>query len=516
MGSPPSELPHAYLADGAHTIAVQLVDTTRTTTTRTLSVLTAHRGVIDLAASTPTAAGVVALTPTYTAGTGAVPVSYTYAFGDGTLQSGAGAPPAVSHAYAPGSYQPSLSVLDDHGSSVTSYDAVTTAPDAAAHPNVTVTADVPVALGAVVASSLQAPVTTVAAGEEVTIDTRTSVNVSLTSVDLGDGRGPDRTPSQTSFARYSAPGVKTITLVFTPAAGGAPVTVTRSLTVTPVALRAELVAPAVSPEGKVTVSTAGTVSPAGTFWVLSADDRPTAYGTGAVPPSLQTTAPAGSTGVQLSLQSPSGESAQATASTVTTSTRARVLGFGAGGTSGTAYVQAGADSLAFSAGLLPSTGHVITGGTLSFGDGAVVSAPVGLRSGRLTGPDSDHVYTTPGTYTAVLSFADSGGQRASQSLVVQVAGVPTLTPTVTPGARNASSTITLGGLSAGAGAALLSYTVDPGDDTLPTKTPGATGYGLPAAAVSHVYTESGTYQVRITLTNDREVTRTFTVPITIA
>jgi len=518
-GLPPSDVPHDFLTNGTHVITVTVTDSAGVTSVRTLAADTAKPSSLSLASAQagPTAT----FSPTYTAGAGSAPVTYVYDFGDGTPPlTGAGAPGPVSHTYAPGSYTTQLSVLDDHGRLDRASQGVVV-DDGNPHLNLVTSSDYPLISAGRQRSGVTLPTSTVTVGQGLRIDISSSINVfpgTGSTIDLGDGRGPLPFSSVISdFRDYGVPGVKIITVVLR-APGQPDTTATKTINVLPQAIRAEVSAPAAAAEGVVPISTAGTVSAGSTLWSLSVGDRAPLTGFGGVPAALPTALAPGSYGVSLQLVDPNGASTGAFTRITVTGVHDRVSSFGAfasrgfgSASEGWVPVQAGVDSVGFFADAIPSTGHRLVGGTLNYGDGAVILDPAGIHSGSLDRTTA-HIYGAPGTYTAVLTVVDDAGQQASQRLTVSAVGAPAFALTApSGGTAGAPTTVSTSGSAPGSGAGSLEFSVSYGDGT-----PDTTAYGALPSALTHTYADPGTYRVTVTVLNDHQVTTTREVDVTVS
>ena len=113
-----------------------------------------------------------------------------------------------------------------------------------------------------------------------------------------------------------------------------------------------------------------------------------------------------------------------------------------------------------------------------------------------TGQQVAHVYETAATYLVRLTISDGFNRFAEATLTVTVsaAGLPTAAFTVSPAAPSVDDTVFFNASTSvpGTGRTLVSYAWDFGD--------GATGSGV---STSHVYTVEDTYNVTLTVTDDR-------------
>ncbi len=131
----------------------------------------------------------------------------------------------------------------------------------------------------------------------------------------------------------------------------------------------------------------------------------------------------------------------------------------------------------------------VTGYAWTFGDG-----------GTATGATASHTYAADGTFPITLTITDSSSQTASSTQPVTVAnGAPTAAFT------SSCATLTCsfdGSASSDADGTVDSYSWEFGD--------GTTGSG---ATASHDYAAAGTYQVRLTVTDNAGATGTLQKPV---
>jgi PKD repeat protein len=137
----------------------------------------------------------------------------------------------------------------------------------------------------------------------------------------------------------------------------------------------------------------------------------------------------------------------------------------------------------------------ITSVSWAFGDGATA-----------TGTTASHTYAAAGTYSVTATVTDDDGATATTTRTVTVtAPVPNVAPTAafTPTATDLAVTVD-GSASADSDGTVAGYAWDFGD--------GSKGTG---ATASHTYTEAGTYQVALTVTDDDGATGTSTQAVTV-
>jgi PKD repeat protein len=121
------------------------------------------------------------------------------------------------------------------------------------------------------------------------------------------------------------------------------------------------------------------------------------------------------------------------------------------------------------------------------------------------GVTAQHSYTQAGTYTVLLVVADNNGAEASTTQAVPVVASPNAPPT-------ASFTATCSGLSCRFDAAGSTDS----DGTITTNGwdfgDGSSGTGVTA---QHIYTQSGSYTVKLTVTDNSGATATITRTVTL-
>lgn len=138
------------------------------------------------------------------------------------------------------------------------------------------------------------------------------------------------------------------------------------------------------------------------------------------------------------------------------------------------------------AGSLAAPGRTIVRYEWSFGDGATGS-----------GVETSHVYTTAGSYRAVLTVTDNAGRvGVADALIVVGSTNPTAAYVVSPTQPRAGQTISFNASAstAGPGRTIVSYAWDFGD--------GTSGTGVQFSKAGG-YTAPGTYTVTLVVTDDQ-------------
>jgi PKD repeat protein len=144
----------------------------------------------------------------------------------------------------------------------------------------------------------------------------------------------------------------------------------------------------------------------------------------------------------------------------------------------------------------PAAGRTIRSFEWDFGDGT---------SGG--GPQVTHAYSTPGTYTVILTVTDDAGRVGTSKVDVTVgSGDPTANFTNNPSAPRAGSPVTFDASSstAATGRTITAYTWSFGD--------GTTGTGR---TVTKTYAVAGTYDVLLTVTDNAGRTSSTTRSVTV-
>jgi PKD repeat protein len=146
------------------------------------------------------------------------------------------------------------------------------------------------------------------------------------------------------------------------------------------------------------------------------------------------------------------------------------------------------------------TGATITSVRVDFGDGTSVVLPGNTTSVQ-------HPYATGGTYTVTAIATDSNGNSGSASTVIVVTGSGvTASFTVSPASGNTSTTFNFNAQDSSSPSGIASYVWDFGDNTSP-------GTGV---STTHKYNTSGTFTVRLTVTDNAGRTGTTSKTVTVS
>jgi PKD repeat protein len=153
-------------------------------------------------------------------------------------------------------------------------------------------------------------------------------------------------------------------------------------------------------------------------------------------------------------------------------------------TTGTAATGQAATPVAFA--VVPPEGQTIVRYTWNFGDGAVVTTQI---------PSSSHTFMQSGTFVVTVVAENSFGRTGTASRTVAIAQsqAPTVDFTVSPSDPAPNQVVRFNASTSqpAPGRTIVSYAWDFGN--------GATGSGVTAQAI---YTQSGAYQVTLTVTDD--------------
>jgi PKD repeat protein len=154
--------------------------------------------------------------------------------------------------------------------------------------------------------------------------------------------------------------------------------------------------------------------------------------------------------------------------------------------------------LKFNISATTTTGNTIVSVAVDFGDGASVTLPGNATS-------VTHVYTAPGTYVVTATATDNSGQSGQATTVIILVAAdaaPTAGFSISPASGTKSTEFLFNGSdSTGTG---LSYAWDFGD--------GSFGSGL---TTSHKYGQTGTFVIRLTVTDSKGRTATKTMTLTV-
>ena len=393
--------------------------------------------------------------------------SYAWDFGDGTT--GTGAQPAHTYA-APGTYQVKLTVTDDRSGTNTTTAPVTIVPNQA-----------PVAAFTVSVENLK-----------LSVDGGTSTDpdgtIAAYGWDFGDGTTGTGAAATHTFA---IAGTFQVKLTVTDNAGGTntltqPVTVTNpppnkaptaSFTATPTDL-------AVAVDGTASADPDGTIA----SYAWNFGDGTTGSGVTA----SRTYAAAGTYTVALTVTDDKGATAQTTRTvTVTAPPPPNQV-----------------PEAAFTA--TPTNLNVaFDGSTSKDSDGSIAAYAWDFGDGSTgTGAKPAHTYDTAGSYQVKLTVTDNAGATAATTAAVTVAAAPPANQA--PVAAFSSTGAGLAASFDGSGStdpdgSIASYAWDFGD--------GTTGTG---AKPAHTYGAADTYQVKLTVTDDKGASTSITKPVTVA
>ena len=393
--------------------------------------------------------------------------AYAWDFGDGGT--GTGARP--SHTYAaPGTYQVKLTVTDDRSGTNAITQPVTIVPNRA-----------PVAAFTVAADNLT-----------LAVDGGTSADpdgtIAAYAWDFGDGSTATGAAPAHS---YAAAGTYQVTLTVTDNLGGTD-TLTQPVTVTAPPPNKAPTASFSSAVADLAVTVDGTASadPDGTIAAYAWDFGDGSTGTGST--ASRTYAAAGTYSVTLTVTDDNGATARTTRSiTVTAPPPPNQV-----------------PEAAFTA---TPTGLAVAfdGSTSKDSDGSIAAYAWDFGDGSAgTGAKPAHTYATAGTYAVKLTVTDNAGATAATAAAVTVAAAPPANRA--PVAAFSSSGTGLVASFDGSGSSdpdgsITGYAWDFGD--------GTTGTG---AKPAHTYGTAGTYQVTVTVTDDRGASTSITKPVTVA
>ncbi len=139
-------------------------------------------------------------------------------------------------------------------------------------------------------------------------------------------------------------------------------------------------------------------------------------------------------------------------------------------------------------------------------DGTIVSRAWDFGDGRSSSAaNPTNAYTTAGTYTVTLTVTDNDGGTSTKTADVTVAPVPNVKPVANFGSTIADLTVNFDGSSSSdADGTITDYAWEFGDgETASIQKP------------VHTYLLAGTYQVKLTVTDNRGDTHSVTKPVTV-
>ena len=467
-----------YSTPGTYTATLTVTDGDGDTDTQTRTItVTEPPNVLPTAAIA--ASGTSGITPYAVTFSGAGSVdpdgtiaSYAWDFGNGQTATGV-SPSAVTYT-TPGTYTATLTVTDNRGGIGTATQTVTVLPV----PNV-----LPVASAKVVSIAGTIPLTVNLSGADSVDPDGTIVSYAW---DFGNGQTGSGVTTQ---AVYDAAGTYVATLTVTDNSGGtATSSVNIDVSADPnIAPSADLQASTTSGTAPLSVSLdgSGSVDLDGTIASYAWNFGNGQNGSGPTP-SVTYTLP-GTYTVTLVVTDNRGATGTATRQIVVSRppNQSPVANASATPASGVAPLLVQLSSAGSS-----DTDGAITGYAWNFGNG--------LTS---TSPNPSAVYSTAGTYTVLLTVTDNDGATAVKSLTVTVAPpnqppVPSIAASSVTGAAPLSVSVNGAGSSDPDGS-IVSYAWDFGN--------GQTATG-PLASTT--YTAQGSYQIRLTVTDNRGTSRT--------
>ena len=384
--------------------------------------------------------GVAPLTVSFSDLSSGAVSSWSWSFGDG----GRSSAQSPSHQYAvPGTYTVALTVTGPGGSDTeTAVDLITVATPP------------PVAGFGADRTSGVAPLT-------VSFSDLSSGAVSSWSWSFGDG---GRSSAQSPSHLYTVPGTYTVALTVTGPGGSDTETAVDLITVATPPPVAGFGADRTSGVAPLTVSFSDLSSGAVSSWSWSFGDGGRSS---AQSPSHQYTVP-GTYTVALTVTGPGGSDTETAVDLITVATPPPVAGFGADRTSGVAPLTVSFSDLSSGA---------VSSWSWSFGDG-----------GRSSAQSPSHQYAVPGTYTVALTVTGPGGSDTETA--VDLITVATPPPVAGFGADRTSGRAPLSvQFTDTSSGAVTAWAWELGDGTRST-----------SANPSHVYTSSGAYTVRLTVT----------------
>lgn len=344
---------------------------------------------ISVAVSPSSGVAPASMTATATVTPGNAPVASTViSFGDGATANGT----TVSHTYTvPGNYAVTATVTDTQGGSASSTTGVTV-----------VANQPPLARLSVSPSSGVAPMTVTAS---TAASTDPDGTIASSSISFGDGASA---AGPTAAHRYSAAGSYVVTATVTDNLGASS-TASATVNVAPAGLTlASPLAGSVNPGSVHVVASAVSGNPITAIWIYV--DNVVQYRTNSASVDTYLTLSGGSHFMSAQAWDSSGALFRQTATFMVNLPPVASLAL----TQSSGYAPATVS--ASTSGSTDTTG-AITGSTINFGDGTVV-----------TGASGSHVYSVAGTYTVTATVTDSYGASSSTSRTVTVAP-PTVTIT---------------------------------------------------------------------------------------
>ena len=467
---------HTYTAGGAYSVKVTVTDTVGNSATATKAVSV---GAPTAAVVVTPSAGGAPLSVTANASTSTDPIgisSYTFNFGDGSQPVGPQPSATAAHVYASGgSYTVTVTVADSAGASASA--------------SANVLAGSPVAALTVTPAAGRAPlaVTADASGSS------DALAITGYTFDFGDGSSVGPQVSSSATHTYNSGGSFMLRVTVVDSAGA---TATRTQVVSVGSPTASL---AVNPNTggaplAVTANASGSTDPIGiTSYTFNFGDGATA-GPQSTSSATHTYTTTGTYTVTVIVADSAGASASTTASVTVAAPPVAVL------TVTPASGPAPLSVLADASGSTPGTNAIATY-KFAFGDGTVV--------GPQASPTASHVYAAGGSYTVILTVADTIGVSAVATNGVTAIAPPTAALVVTPSAGTLPLTVNADASGSVAGSnAIATYTFNFGDGTTVGPQAGATA--------GHVYLITGTYTVTVTVADTSSATGTATASVSAA
>lgn len=393
--------------------------------------------------------------------------AYAWDFGDGST--GTGDRPTHTYA-APGTYQVTLTVTDDRAGTGTVTQPVTIAPN-------------------------QAPVAAFTVGVDdltLAVDGGTSADpdgtIAAYAWDFGDGSTGTGT---TAAHAYAAAGTYQVRLTVTDNTGGTNA-LTQPVTVTDPPPNQAPTADFTSSPTDLAVAVDGTASsdPDGTIAAYAWDFGDGSTGSGMT--ASRTYAAAGTYTVTLTVTDDNGVTAQTTRSVTVTAPA----------------VPNQVPTAAFTA--APTDLNVaFDGSTSSDPDGSIAAYAWEFGDGSTgTGATPAHTYAKAGSYPVKLTVTDDKGATASATSPVTVSAAPPANQAPVAAFTTSATNLVAsfdGSTSNDPDGTIAAYSWDFGD--------GATGTGTKPA---HTYVKGGTYQVKLTVTDNGGAGTSTTKPVTVA